>query len=47
MSGLKLRNIRKAYCALEVIKGVSLEIEHKELWCSLAHPVAENRHCCA
>jgi lactose/L-arabinose transport system ATP-binding protein len=30
MSGLKLSNVRKSYSALEVIKGVSLEIEHKE-----------------
>ncbi len=30
MSGLKLRNLRKSYSALEVIKGVSLDIEPKE-----------------
>jgi lactose/L-arabinose transport system ATP-binding protein len=30
MSGLKLKTVRKSYSALEVIKGVSLDIEHKE-----------------
>ncbi len=30
MSGVKLHNVRKSYSALEVIKGVSLEIEPKE-----------------
>ncbi len=30
MSGLKLRNIRKSYGAVEVIKGVSLDVEPKE-----------------
>jgi len=30
MSGLKLRNVRKNYGSLEVIKGVSLEVEPKE-----------------
>jgi lactose/L-arabinose transport system ATP-binding protein len=30
MSGLKLRNVRKTYGSLEVIKGVSLDVEPKE-----------------
>ena len=30
MSGLKLSNVRKSYGALEVIKGVDLEVKPKE-----------------
>jgi len=30
MSGLKLRDVRKSYGAVEVIRGVSLDIEPKE-----------------
>ncbi len=47
MAGVVLKDIRKSYGAIDVIKGVDLEIKQGEFVVFVGPSGCGNRHCCA
>ena len=46
MAQLQLKDVRKSYGAVDVIKGVDLEIESASSWSSSAPPAAASPRSC-